>query len=180
MGRLVGNNVVLREFRSEDISGMRAWATDPDVTRYLSNRYLMPQTWEQTEEFLRSVLSGSAGGYNFVIAEKGSLKYMGQCGLIKIDHQSRVGTLAIVIPREHHSKGYGGEAIGLLLAFAFEQLNLNKVELSVIEDNLRAVALYERCGFQLEGRLRQAQYQDGRYKDILAMGALRDEWREKR
>ena len=54
MGRLTGNNVVLREFRSEDISGMRAWATDPNVTRYLSNRYLMPQTWEQTEEFLRA------------------------------------------------------------------------------------------------------------------------------
>lgn len=177
VGRIVGDKVVLREFRPEDISGMRAWATDPEVTRYLSSRYMLPQTWEQTEDYLRGVLSGDAGGANFVIAEKGSLNYLGQCNLVLIDQQSRKATLAIVMPREHHGKGYGGEAIGLLLRFAFDQMNLNRVSLHVIEDNPRAIALYERCGFRLEGRLRQEQYQDGRYKDILVMGALRDEYR---
>ena len=176
MSRLIGKNVVLREFRSEDISGMRAWATDPNVTRFLSSRFMKPQSWEQTESYLRSVLNGDAGGVNFVIAEKGSLKYMGQCNLIMIDHQSRRATLAIVLPAEHHGKGYGGEAIRLLLKYAFEQLNLNRVTLNVIEDNLRAIALYERCGFVIEGRLRQEQFQDGWYKDVLVMGVLREEY----
>ena len=176
MGRMIGNKVVLREFRQEDISGIRAWATDPEVTRYLSARFMTPQTWEQSENYLRSVLNGDAGGVNLVIAEKGSLKYLGQCNLILIDHQARKATLAIVMPKEHQSHGYGHEAIELLLGFAFDEMNLNKVELHVIEDNLRAIALYERCGFQPEGRLRQDVFQNGRYKDIICMSILRDEW----
>ncbi len=180
MSRMIGERVVLREFRPEDISGMRAWATDGSVTRFLSNRYIAPHTWEQTETNLRAYLDGDAGGVNLVIAEKNSLGYLGQCNLMMIDQQARRAKLAIVLPRENQGKGYGFEAIKMLLAFAFDQMNLNRVMLEVAMDNRRAVALYERCGFVHEGRLRQEYYQDGQYKDILVMGVLRDEWRSTR
>ena len=176
MGRIVGEKIVLREFRPEDISGIRAWATDPEVTRYLSSRYMAPQTWEQSEDFLRSVLHGDAGGVNLVIAEKQSLKYLGQCNLLMIDHQSQKATLAIVLPQEHQGMGFGREAISLLLRFAFDEMNLRRVSLHVIEDNPKAIALYERCGFVHEGRLRGDQYQHGRFKDILVMGILKHEF----
>lgn len=176
MGRCVGEKVVLREFRSEDLSGIREWVTDEQVTRFLSGTFLKPNTWEQTERFLRSILEGDTGGVNLVIAQKDSLKYMGHCNLMMIDNVARKAELAIVMPREHHSKGYGGEAIRLLLMFAFDQLNLNRVFLKVHQNNARAIALYERCGFVHEGRLRQEIYQDGRYGDVLVMGILRDEF----
>lgn len=177
MSRIIGERIVLREFRPEDISGMRAWATDGTVTRFLSNRYIAPLTWEQTEDNLRAYLNGDAGGVNLVIAEKATLHYLGQCNLVMIDQQSRRADLAIVLPKENHGKGYGGEAIRLLLRFAFDQMNLNRVCLKVAADNPRAIGLYERCGFVHEGRLRQDYYQDGQYKDVLVMAVLRDEWR---
>lgn len=176
MSRLIGKNIVLREFRAEDITGMRGWVTDPEVSRHLSGTYIRPQTWEQTESFLHNMLHGDAGGVNFVIAERESLRYMGQCNLMMIDNLNHKAELAIVIGREHHGKGYGREAIGLLLDFAFNQYNLNRVFLKVHDDNTRAIRLYERCGFRHEGRLRQERFADGRYKDILVMGILRDEF----
>ncbi len=179
MGRIEGKLITLREFRAEDISPMRAWVTDSQVSRFLSGAFLQPHTWEQTESFLRGILNGDAGGVNLVIAERESLKYFGQCNLMLIDNTARKAELAIVIGREHHGRGYGYEAINLLLDFGFHQMNLNRVYLKVHEDNARAIRLYERVGFAHEGRLRQEMFRDGRYQDLLVMGILRDEFEAK-
>lgn len=176
MGRCIGEKIILREFRAEDISGMRQWITDDAITGNLSGIFLKPHTWEQTEQYLNGLLSGDAGGVNFVIAEKASMKYLGQCNLLMIDHTARKAELAIVIGREHHGQGYGKEAIRLLLGFAFAQLNLHRVYLKVYADNHRAVALYARCGFVEEGRLREDSYRNGRYTDVIEMGILRSEF----
>lgn len=175
MGRMIGDKVVLREFRSEDLSAMRAWITDGEATKYLSSTFIKPQTWEQSESFLRGILQGDVGGVNLVIAEKTSLKYLGQCNLMMIDHGARKAEMAIVMSPEHHGKGCAREAIALLLSFAFDQLNLNRVFLKVDEENTRAIRLYEYCGFRHEGRLRQEVYRDGGYHDLLVMGVLRGE-----
>ena len=63
-----------------------------------------------------------------------------------------------------------------LLRFGFEQLNLNRICLRVFAENERAIRLYEKTGFQHEGRWRQAEYRHGRYHDMLWMSVLRDEW----
>jgi RimJ/RimL family protein N-acetyltransferase len=63
-----------------------------------------------------------------------------------------------------------------LLRFGFEEMNLNRVSLHVFEFNERAVACYKKCGFQMEGRLRQNYYGEGRYWDVFVMGILRDEF----
>ena len=64
MGRLAGERIVLREFREEDLSGMRSWMIDAESTRYLGGNTLMPPSWEMSETALRRLLSGDAGGYN--------------------------------------------------------------------------------------------------------------------
>jgi RimJ/RimL family protein N-acetyltransferase len=73
-------------------------------------------------------------------------------------------------------KGYGFEALNLILRYAFRELNLRRVTLNVFEYNPRAIRCYEKCGFQHEGRARSAMNRDGRRWDILYMGCLRDEW----
>jgi RimJ/RimL family protein N-acetyltransferase len=63
-----------------------------------------------------------------------------------------------------------------LLDFAFSQMNLHRVYLRVFEDNQRALHCYEKCGFKPEGRLREAHFANGKYKDELVMGILRHEF----
>lgn len=77
---------------------------------------------------------------------------------------------------EYWSKGYGTEAMRLILRYAFTELNLHRVALNVFEYNPRAVRSYENAGFQHEGRIRQMLNRNGRRWDVIFMGILRPEW----
>lgn len=172
---MLGERVVLREFREEDLSGMRSWMIDGESTRYLGGNTLMPPTWEMSEQTLRRLLEGDAGGYNWVIAERESLRYLGQVSLILVDNLNRRAELTLVMAPDQAGKGYAREGVELAVRFAFQRLNLHRVYLKVAADNERAVRLYERCGFRTEGRLRGEMFVEGRYVDVLMMGILEDE-----
>ena len=78
--------------------------------------------------------------------------------------------------RDAWGHGYGTEAARLMLWLAFERIGLHRVGLSVFAFNERAIRSYEKAGFRVEGRLREAIARDGRYWDEIQMGILRDEW----
>lgn len=176
MPRMLGERIMLREFEQNDLGEMRKWITDPDSTQYLSDTFVVPQTWEQTAGFLDSLLAGSKPGVHLVIADIMTGDYLGQCDLMNVTDYSRKAELAIVLGPEHQGKGYGGEAIALLLELAFCHLNLNRVHLRVSSQNARALICYERAGFAREGVLRQDSFSGGEYRDTVIMGILRDEW----
>jgi RimJ/RimL family protein N-acetyltransferase len=89
----------------------------------------------------------------------------------------RCAVLGIDIHKpEDWGKGYGSEAVRLLLDFAFKNLNFNRVELEVLDFNERAAKCYRKVGFKEIGRKRQARFIDGRYRDALLMDILKDEW----
>jgi len=168
---------MLREFRSDDIHGMRAWVNDARVTKYLTSIFTVPNTFDQTRRYLDSILDSAAAGVHLVIADREGEQYLGQCELLSIDHTARKAELAVVLKAEHTGRGIGREAIGLLLGLAFEQLNYNRVSLKVYAANERAIRCYEALGFTHEGRLREEVFYDGMYQDVLIMGILRKEFR---
>ncbi len=68
--------------------------------------------------------------------------------------------------------------MSLLLRHAFNTLNLNRVGLRVYETNPRAIQSYRKAGFVEEGRLRQEEYRNGEYIDVICMSILRSEWQD--
>ena len=174
MSRITGERVSLREFRQEDISGIRSWVTDIETTKTLGGAYMRPQTWEQSERYLMNLLNGDVGGVNLVIADKESLRYLGQCSLMMVDNTARHAELAIVMCPVCQNQGLGQEGIALMLDFAFRQMNLNRVYLKVYADNARAVRCYEKCGFMLEGILKDEIYREGAYRDVAMMARFRN------
>jgi RimJ/RimL family protein N-acetyltransferase len=78
--------------------------------------------------------------------------------------------------REYWSKGYGADAMNVMLRFAFDELNLHRVSLNVFEYNQRAIRSYQKVGFVIEGRERQFLRRAGRRWDMIFMGILRAEW----
>jgi RimJ/RimL family protein N-acetyltransferase len=78
--------------------------------------------------------------------------------------------------REFWSKGYGTDAINVILRFGFEELNLRRVALDTFEYNPRAIRSYEKAGFVHEGRVRGYLYREGQRWDLIFMGLLRQEW----
>lgn len=96
--------------------------------------------------------------------------------LTDIDTINRNGAVGIDVFEEHRGNGYATPLFALLCDYAFEQLGLNHLWLLVLEDNEPAKRVYTKVGFTHEGVMRKHIFRDGRFKDYLLMGLLKEEW----
>lgn len=176
MPRLFDDIIMLREYRIEDLKPMNDFTKDQNVTDNLSDIFLKPHTLKNTEEFLNSVLNNKNNDLHYIIADINTEEYMGQID-IWIDWINRIGTMGIVIPKpENQNRKIGQKAIHLLLKYAFNRANLNKIELDVHSNNLRAINCYKKCGFIEEGRIREKIFRNGKFIDLFKMGILKREY----
>lgn len=180
MPRVIGERIMLREYRKEDLPEMRKWVNDPEIVDNLSDIFLFAHSVNETEKFLNDILEGKDSQQkNFVIADKQTENYLGQIDLINIDWKNRVATMGIVIGKKDLlGKGLGTEAIKLLQSFVFARMNMNRLQLTLHDYNQRAYKCYLKCGFVEEGRLRQKYFIHGQYTDVILMGILRNEYKE--
>lgn len=94
-----------------------------------------------------------------------------------MNHDDRRASLAVgLFNAADLGKGIGTEAAYAVLRFAFEELNLHRVSVRVLEFNVRAIRLYEKLGFRLEGKERETAFVDGKWCDDLIMGVLAHEF----
>jgi RimJ/RimL family protein N-acetyltransferase len=176
---LAGRRVVLRRHRAENLAQVMRWYRDPELAR-LTRYQLRPMSSEEIERFFVSrLLSGD--GIAYAIHEAATDRHIGVTTFSALDADNGSVLFHITIG-EHDAwgRGYGTEATELMLGHAFERLGLHRVGLSVFEFNERAIRAYQKAGFQVEGRLREAIARDGRFWDELQMGVLRDEWLERK
>ncbi|MGC8874793.1 MAG: GNAT family N-acetyltransferase [Chloroflexia bacterium] len=170
---LIGERVRLRAIEREDLPRCVAWLNDPEVVRYLT--LYLPLSREDEERWFEGYLQDPRRKVLAIEAETG--EHIGNIGLEEIDWKNRCAELGIFIgEKDRWGQGYGTDAVRTLLRFAFEELNLNRVQLHVFAFNERARRCYIRCGFVEEGRQRQAHYTEGRYHDVILMSILRAEW----
>jgi RimJ/RimL family protein N-acetyltransferase len=175
---LIGERVTLRAQRREDLIRQAEWdndlqtklLADDDPPRPVSLEWLQAQ-YDREMQDERKIRDEAW----FAMEVGGVL--IGGCGLMGMSATHRTCWLGISIgDPDSRGKGYGREAIGLLLEYAFRYRNMRKVCLSTGSDNERAQRCYRACGFVEEGRLRQQEWCDGRYIDSVQMGLLREEW----
>jgi RimJ/RimL family protein N-acetyltransferase len=171
----IGEKIYLRPIDvPDDSETIAAWLNDPDVTRTL-RRYL-PHTPSGVEEYVRK-FAGSDTDIPLAIVAKEGDRFVGLCSIHGVSHRHRNGSLGLTVgEKSGWGKGYGKEAMELLIRLGFHTLNLHRLSLQVYSFNERAIRLYEKLGFRHEGRLRQDFFLDGVYHDTLNMGLLRDEW----
>jgi len=171
-----GKLVRLRPYQKTDIEDLMKWVNDEEVTRYLGSQMTPPASRSGEEAFLEMAMTHSETHKVFAI-ETMAREYAGGIDLRVIDQIDRRAEVGIVIGvKDFWGRGYGTEAMRLMLRFAFGRLNLNRVSLRVFDYNQRAIKSYEKCGFIKEGLLRQDRYYDGQYHDTLVMAILRREF----
>lgn len=104
-------------------------------------------------------------------------------GIVAFHRIDWVGRMAIfyiaIAETENQSKGYGSEATELIMDYAFNTLNLNRIQLHVAVENEKAIKVYKGKGFEIEGTLRQAMFRDGKYHDFYVMGLLNEDYYKK-
>ena len=172
---LKGKLVNLRAVEKKDLEEIMKWINNIEVTKYLSS-FIFPVSRMEEEKYLEKMMNRNDKQKNLVIETKEG-NYIGQITLDNIDWKNRNAELGIVIGnKEYWGKGYGTDAIKILLDHTFNEINLYKVYLRVFDYNQRGVRCYEKCGFKEEGRLRKGQFYGGKYYDVILMGILKDEF----
>jgi RimJ/RimL family protein N-acetyltransferase len=170
----IGQQIYLRALEPTDAPAIVPWINDPEVTRTIGRWSAVSHTDEL--EFIDGMRK-SPSDHVLGIALRDGDALVGLCGLHQINWQVREAMFGIMVgDRAAQGRGHGSEATRLMVAFAFETLNLNRVWLDVLADHPRAVGVYERAGFVREGLARQKHYREGRYRDLLQMAILRQEW----
>lgn len=174
---IYGERIRLRHAEREDLSTFVAWLSDLEVRKGIHMHLPMSQARE--EVWFDEMLKRPVDMQTLVIEARQGKKWkmIGNCGFHNIDWRVRSAELGILIgAKKEWNKGYGTETMRLLLKHGFEALNLNRLDLLVYEDNPGAVRAYEKAGFVHEGRMRQAEFSEGEYKDVLLMSVLLSEW----
>lgn len=177
---IYGNRIRLRAIEKEDLHHYVEWINDPEVRDGIA--MYIPFSMYEEEKWYESTMAKPAAEHPMVIEIKNGDTWIpiGDCGFFELDLRNRRGELGILIgAKEYWNQGYGSEAVQLMLKHGFNTLNLNRIYLRVFDDNKRAIRAYEKTGFIHEGRLRSAEYKNGKYVDILFMSVLREEWNSK-
>jgi RimJ/RimL family protein N-acetyltransferase len=171
---LRGERVTLRAFRREDLQRQCEFNNDLEVELAGGGDMPEPQSLERLQaEFDEEVGKGGRNGPNFAIEADGV--FIGSCGLFHIDQTARTAELGIGIgDRAYWSKGYGREALRLLLDYAFRLHNFRRIWLTVNGNNERAIRAYRAVGFTEEGRQPGHVWSNGEYVDLVYMGIDRE------
>lgn len=173
-----GEKVYLRALERGDIERGHKWINDWDVVRNLAPIAAYPLSMVEEERWFESA-QNDKGGRQFAVVTIDGDVHIGNCGFHAIDWKNRKTEVGVVIgEKDHWCRGYGTDAMRVLLRVAFDELNLNRVSLNVFSFNRRAIAAYEKVGFKHEGTLREALYREGQYHDVLVMSILQREYRE--
>ncbi|TAV41549.1 GNAT family N-acetyltransferase [Rhizobium leguminosarum] len=165
-----GRNVLLRTATSGDIDARLALGNDLEIFQMfgISKTAVKPMSREKATGWVQSIISNP---YAWVIEVNG--KFAGEIRLDRVDRTDRRASMAIgIYDANILGKGYGSEAIRLLLQYAFADLDLHRISVRVLAYNKRAIRAYEKCGFMIEGREREAAFVDGSWHDDLIMGIV--------
>ena len=171
--KIVGERLYLSPINTDDVAQYTKWLNDPDVADHLGFYRQMISLGNEKEALERL----SKEGHSYAIILKNTDTLIGNIGLLDIEHIHRRATLGLFIgDAGHRGKGYGAEAIRLLLNYSFNILNLHNIMLLVHADNTQAISCYKKVGFREIGRRREARIKDRCFIDLVYMDILDSEF----
>lgn len=159
-------------------SAFNRWMRDSEYWRLMSSGPAVPYSTRSVEQWIeKDQENDPPRGFGFLIYTLECGRLVGEIGLDGVRWRDGDTFVGISIgSRDDWGKGYGTDAMRIILRYAFDELNLKRVTLNVFAYNPRAIRSYEKAGFKLEGCQREALHKDGQRYDILYMGILREDW----
>ncbi|MCI1208848.1 MAG: GNAT family N-acetyltransferase [Treponema sp.] len=170
--KLVGKKCYLSPIDINDAEKYATWLNDLEITQYLTlATSVVPVDGE------REALQRLSKDHNYAIVDAATDKLLGNVGFIDVNHIHRTAEIGIFIGEKTcWNKGYGAEALSLLLDYAYKYLNLHSILLRTYSFNKRAIACYEKIGFQKIGEIRQGLVTNLQYHNIVLMDILPEDF----
>ena len=171
---IVGEKVAMGPIRRDLTHLFQMWSNDFEVRRFMGP--MRPTSLESIEDMYASIRKDENQSY-FTVYEKSELRPIGNAGLADINHAHRTAEFFIMIgDKESWGKGYGTEVTRLVLEYDFACLGLHNIFLWVFATNERGIRAYQRAGFRMAGRWRQAKRRGDRAYDLVLMDCLATEF----
>ncbi|MFE1242845.1 GNAT family N-acetyltransferase [Fictibacillus sp. NPDC058756] len=163
-----GEKIYLRPILKKDINYLNEWKNDEETFQYLGGGF-MPTSIDQQEKWMDSLIDTSGNNKRFFISNNENVP-IGMIGLYDINWINRTCELGIYIGNKNtKGKGYGKEACKLLEQFAKDYLNLRKIKLNVVSDNVVAIQLWNSLDYKVIGELKDERFIKGEYKSLTLM-----------
>jgi len=173
--KLIGKKCYLSPIDINDAEKFTVWLNDMEI---LTNLQLYGSTIGLESE--RDFLSNLSKEHNYSIIDLEKEELIGNCGFLDIDHVNQSAETGIFIGnKDYWNKGYGTEALSLLVDYGFKALNLHNIMLRVYEFNIGGIMCYEKIGFKHIGKRRDALHRNLAKHDIIYMDILPDDFYEK-
>lgn len=173
---LEANRVRLRPLQPDDVDGIFEVFSNAEVMRYWSTPPLSSKA--AAEQLIAEIINDVASGrmMKWAIARRSDNLAIGTATLFNPDLNNGRAELGYALSREYWGQGLMGEALQTLLTYAFEELELRRLEADVDPRNVASIRTLERLGFKREGYLRERWHVAGEIQDALFYGLLKREW----
>lgn len=165
--------IYLRRLEKTDLERTWHWVNQPEI--YNAIGILAPVSATAQQRWYEE-LDKSDSKIVFAVCLRDGDQHVGNVSLDQIDRRHRHARLAIFVAEpDHRGQGIGTRAMRLLIAYAFDFMNLNRLYCKTTAGNPAVISFYERLGFVVEGRLRKHEYIAGQYVDKIMLGLLRSD-----
>lgn len=173
---LTGARVALRSLVDADVPALFDVFSDPEVMRYWSAPPF--NSAADAERLLRDIQESfrTRRLFQWGIAQLADDRIVGTCTLFRLDTIHRRAEVGFALARTCWGRGLASEALTAALRFAFESLQLHRIEADADPRNERSLRLLQRHGFQREGHLRERYHVGGEIQDAVILGLLRSDW----
>lgn len=168
-----GKRVILREQRAEDAEFFAHWFNEPLIMFQCG--FAEPTDVEEERARIATDHRSEDSVWFTITDLEGNI--IGETGLLRMFPAWRQTDLTIIIPDpDMQHKGYGTEAISLILDLAFKKYDMHRVSIGVVGQNANALEFYKKIGFKQEGVLEEGYYYNNEFSDFIMMRLLRREW----
>ncbi|CAN5162317.1 GNAT family protein [soil metagenome] len=171
------DRLILRKMTPGDADAIFAYASDPEVTRYVV--WDTHRTIEDSRAFLDLTVRGYEGGADpaWGIVYKGDHRFVGTCGFASLEPEHARAEIGYVVSREYRGRGPAPEAVRAMISFGFKEMDLNRIEARCIAENTASARVMQKAGMTYEGTLRQREFIKGAYRDMELYAILKSEHR---
>ena len=169
--------LILRNWKETDIDDLIEGVNDIEVSKWLAF-IPYPYTKKNAEDWINFCINNKEERYDFALELKEEQKVIGGTSIERINKVNGTAGGGIWIHAKYHGKGYGTEAWGKRIEFAFNDLKLRRLDNGFFDGNIESFNMQTKFGYKIEGLKRQAYLcmADNQYKDECITGLLKEEW----
>jgi RimJ/RimL family protein N-acetyltransferase len=170
------NRINLRAIEETDLEQMQVWANDPDIQYYLGGWHFPINKNDQLKWF--NNLSCHSNNQRFIIEDENTMS-IGMANLVNINFKDGNAEHGLLIDKKYQGKGYAIDVVNAIMKYSFCELRLNRLDTTIIENNIKSLNLFSKLGWTKEGEIRNWYFRNGKYINKYILGILQNEYFKK-